>query len=638
MAYLKGYCDAPRSKRYYVSNSTGNDSNAGTQASPWKTLAKVQSSLASDTEYSFLCGDEWNETVGITLSVPNVTLSCYGTGPKPFFNAFAGKITSGWALTSGTTWGVTVASNSVGYFRLTGSALPQTLSGLSSYFTATLGANLFPLWAMTTLAACEASVGTWYFDSATSTIYFNTGDSSTAPPPSEYIITGTLNGININNVDGCCVKNIRADGWGVSGVGGAGGNSENIPFFIWTSGTDAAYLENVEAYFSDAHLIGWLDSPLGYTGGIFATKNVKFGFCGASGSGSASIINFTEGNGVEIYHDGPESVAGALPAASATPPANNYSSNGQAVLSHGALFSLVHVRNLKLSQQTRCLSPDASQLVLSSPPALPSPENAICIFFGTRCDPAPAGISLNANVIPFYFGSFATIWVNCKWKESFSGSQVETYSGYSADQVLYAGWMVNCDVDLNNLDTHTVVSLNVNGGPPPNFQNFSADFCRFSFSGNWDTAANSCFMIEHPTTDVSVRNSNFVMNTDVVMGSGHYEAFAQIANNAYTYGAFPVGTSTGQWNDASPAEIPGALSSEYVPVSGDNLYQKGNISLAGAIVPDFDIDGNPRNLATPNIGPREVNPGLVMPTVGRQAGSFAGTGVVQRSAGAFSRN
>ena len=43
---------------------------------------------------------------------------------------------------------------------------------------------------------------------------------------------------------------------------------------------------------------------------------------------------------------------------------------------------------------------------------------------------------------------------------------------------------------------------------------------------------------------------------------------------------------------------------------------EGNVCYqAGATYPDgvqleYDIDWNPRNLATPNIGPREVNPGL----------------------------
>ena len=70
---------------YYVSNSSGSDSNDGSQANPWKTVDKVNSaSLNSGDAVLFKCGDEWR---GISLQTKQgVTYGSYGTGNKPIFN------------------------------------------------------------------------------------------------------------------------------------------------------------------------------------------------------------------------------------------------------------------------------------------------------------------------------------------------------------------------------------------------------------------------------------------------------------------------------------------------------------------------------------------------------------------------
>ena len=70
-------------KVYYVSSSTGSDSNNGTSPStPWKTLAKVNST--SLPQGSYVClkrGDLWRET--LMADKPGVTYTAYGTGEKP---------------------------------------------------------------------------------------------------------------------------------------------------------------------------------------------------------------------------------------------------------------------------------------------------------------------------------------------------------------------------------------------------------------------------------------------------------------------------------------------------------------------------------------------------------------------------
>ncbi|RCX18863.1 F5/8 type C domain-containing protein [Anaerobacterium chartisolvens] len=74
---------------YYVSSSTGSDSNAGTSSSaPWKTLEKVGAmTYGAGDQILLRCGDVWNETLTISNSSGSpgspIVLSSYGTGSKP---------------------------------------------------------------------------------------------------------------------------------------------------------------------------------------------------------------------------------------------------------------------------------------------------------------------------------------------------------------------------------------------------------------------------------------------------------------------------------------------------------------------------------------------------------------------------
>ena len=94
---------------YYISAS-GNDINSGLSIStPWKTIAKVNSSnfLPGD-RILFRCGDTWRET----LTVPSsgsagspITFGAYGFGNKPIIDG--SDIVSTWAADTGETWAAT---------------------------------------------------------------------------------------------------------------------------------------------------------------------------------------------------------------------------------------------------------------------------------------------------------------------------------------------------------------------------------------------------------------------------------------------------------------------------------------------------------------------------------------------------
>jgi uncharacterized repeat protein (TIGR02059 family) len=82
---------------YYVA-AIGNDNNPGTITQPWKTIAKVNSSMAifkGDDIIFFNRGDSWTSST-ITIGTAgtfghNIVISAYGTGAKPILQGVTGN-------------------------------------------------------------------------------------------------------------------------------------------------------------------------------------------------------------------------------------------------------------------------------------------------------------------------------------------------------------------------------------------------------------------------------------------------------------------------------------------------------------------------------------------------------------------
>jgi parallel beta-helix repeat protein len=70
---------------YYVSQSTGSDSNPGTQALPWQTIGKATSTAGAGQSVGLKSGDRWQETISVPAN--NMTFASYGTGAQPVVSA-----------------------------------------------------------------------------------------------------------------------------------------------------------------------------------------------------------------------------------------------------------------------------------------------------------------------------------------------------------------------------------------------------------------------------------------------------------------------------------------------------------------------------------------------------------------------
>jgi hypothetical protein len=96
---------------YYVDATAGNDSRTNAQvanpATPWKTIAKINSlttaELPPGSTVYLKCGETWRETLIVRSSGfagSPITFSSYGTGEKPVING-AKLVTSAWTETYG---------------------------------------------------------------------------------------------------------------------------------------------------------------------------------------------------------------------------------------------------------------------------------------------------------------------------------------------------------------------------------------------------------------------------------------------------------------------------------------------------------------------------------------------------------
>ncbi len=127
---------------YYVSSSTGSDSNSGTASTaPWRTIAFVnaQTFLPGDS-ILFKRGDVWNESLVPPSSGTSgnpIAFDAYGNGPAPNLTGYYAVPTSAWINVTGNAWKAPVPSTySTVNFCLFGSVWGQKVSAVSSNLTA----------------------------------------------------------------------------------------------------------------------------------------------------------------------------------------------------------------------------------------------------------------------------------------------------------------------------------------------------------------------------------------------------------------------------------------------------------------------------------------------------------------------
>ncbi len=93
---------------YYVSSSSGNDSNSASLSAPWQTIAHVNGqTFQPGDSVLFKRGDVWNESLVPASSGSSgnpITFDAYGTGAAPNLTGYYAVPTTAWVQVTGNAW------------------------------------------------------------------------------------------------------------------------------------------------------------------------------------------------------------------------------------------------------------------------------------------------------------------------------------------------------------------------------------------------------------------------------------------------------------------------------------------------------------------------------------------------------
>lgn len=190
---------------FYVSNS-GNDSNAGTLAAPFATLAKALSVWTTGKTIGLQYGSVWRESLDFA-NATNAGVVAYGTpGTLPIIDC-SEPVTAG-------TWAVSVDPGAAGnVYEISRTALVNTGSQHQQVFQNTPGVYLIRT---SSVANCQATPGSYYVTDTFSTgvsykIYLHpVGSTSPIVNGISYSVAERLYGISHDGSGTLRLRNIKA--------------------------------------------------------------------------------------------------------------------------------------------------------------------------------------------------------------------------------------------------------------------------------------------------------------------------------------------------------------------------------------------------------------------------------------------
>ena len=234
--FLLACCLSASATNYYVSSSSGNDSNAGTSsAAPWKTFSAAgnhvnSGSFAPGDVIYLKRGDTWNEQLIPPSSGEAgnpIAFDAYGTGAAPIITAAASIpfLAGSWTFVSGNVW-KTAAPGLV-----TGMGAATTVDMVQ--FGAVYGRP------RPNTSGCASSIASKYdWCVVWPNLYVYSGNSSTPPTVryasdgaiTAYVDSGTgVSMISLVNKSWITFQHIKVQGFSYIGVG-VTGTSDNLVF------------------------------------------------------------------------------------------------------------------------------------------------------------------------------------------------------------------------------------------------------------------------------------------------------------------------------------------------------------------------------------------------------------------------
>jgi hypothetical protein len=278
-----------RATTYYFAQSGNDLTGDGSEARPWKSLAKAAAVLAAapqtaDLRLRFHDGDVWREATTLTITNDRVTIDDYGDGAKPDFTRFVQQYTGGWQLVSGTLYRRAEPMN-VGWVRPAADPFGRLLQRTDAS------------------TSCGATVNSWCYDATAQVLYVNLGSDPNALPGGLEACPGDGQGWLING-DNVRLQNIRLEGVGMSRAGTGYGLQ-----IFQTTGWEQAVCVGVDSLFTGYHSIGQTN----HQGGLATFVDCVGGYCNPRG-GETVFVSYADFGGNQAIWEDCQARFGTLPA------------------------------------------------------------------------------------------------------------------------------------------------------------------------------------------------------------------------------------------------------------------------------------------------------------------------------------
>lgn len=261
------YCENMSRTKYYISPNGDDALGDGSQSNPWHSFSSAQQVIQQSNgfvEILFERGGTYGTLTGIDTAIkPFIKIGDYGdiNLPKPIITTFRPIAPESW-------------SPYQGYFY---QSFPETVTWVRS--------SNGPLVRGNSSNFVSSTFNSWYYNSATQTLYVNSPYLSSL----EYTVP-TEAGIILRG-DGNLLEDIVVEGFGMKTTS----PSQQHPIEIRTTANRQAVVIGCEGYYSSSHVIVHLgvDNEFGPNayGGIATFVDCKAGWANFNGSGGESIFN-----------------------------------------------------------------------------------------------------------------------------------------------------------------------------------------------------------------------------------------------------------------------------------------------------------------------------------------------------------
>ncbi len=608
LAFRQAECHTARTTTYYFAASGSDGSGNGTVEAPYQTITKAQSLLAADVRLRFRRGDTFLSPTGLSINASHVTVDDYGSvaDPKPILSRFNAPYSQGqWSLVPGTANGrcwKAAENSTVAWLRETGS--------VNSIYRQ-----------MTSVAAVDATPGSWGVDLGSHLIYVNpsANNAANANPATgqrqfESVTANTNCGIQVGasgSVDDILIQNIRIDGFtaNVTDLGGQGITGH-------LTGTDAMVLRGVEVYYSDRHNIANVGSV---TGGIVTMIQCKYGWTTSQEGRGPTVVYMALGGQEALWHEC-ESVGdvlpiGAIPYGGATQGSPGQLCHSDGVTAHTAALMIAYgCFNRPGQWQTGAMSdnhcaPAFSDLVRCR-------SFVVNETFDARepsvldQEATPPGASSYGIVGTVLESSLYTAVVNCRFTSRMVWNSLPANNQDFA-RYYTPGIMLNSSMTFDCAGSPAVGAAS----PRDMFAATAAGQfynCRLHMRTYGNTQAFISQEVQNnPASGSSALKAfNSILSADGVGSGVSYYApglgniAANQINNAYS-NASSAHKSLAEGYDQDPFYVEVSDLPFGHPPTDSPLRTTHNQLIQGTYRLEYDADWTPRSLATPAIGPYE---------------------------------